>query len=269
MIPLMVIIFCLAVMPIRGRPLRRMVLLLVILLALYALSFAQTVPPPPVISTVTPTVGQVVIISDSGGCGGTTCGLTPDCRCWYQIYRAQCSQSGCPPPNTSSPYIFSNTATFTETPTATGMHVIWTDADPANLTAGTIWSYFISANYANYTPYTPTNPAPGWTNAVYIPADNNVNFPFSVYLDFKNPQCVNGNLCLATAYRALCPVDSKGVTTCPAYVKGAGVFTKLPANDASGKSYTTQTVSVSGTSFEYKDDGGIPGNLAYGTTYIY
>jgi hypothetical protein len=235
---------------------------------LFAQAPPQVIPPPPVISTVTPAVGQVTITADIGGCEGTTCGLS-SCSCWYQLYRAPCTGSSCPPPREGDPYVFPPNATLTRTGNQSGsQHLVWVDPDPA-LAEGTSWNYFLSANYSAYTPYTPSAPTACQTNAVFLPANNNVGFPFSVYLDFTNPQCVNGNTCFLTAYRATCPKDTSGVTQCPGYFPGSTFFAKLPAADANGKSYTTATVTPSGTTFEYKDDGGIPGNLGYGVTYTY
>jgi len=91
--------------------------------------------------------------------------------------------------------------------------------------------------------------------------------PFSVYLNFNNPSCVTGNTCFPTVYRTVC--NTNQASSCAAWTPTSAAYTKLPASDSAGNSYTTSTVSSTGTTFKYRDDGTISKNLGYGVMYQY
>lgn len=218
-------------------------------------AFAQTVPPAPVMGTVSnPAPSNVAVPTDVAGCGTTTCGLA-DCSCWIQLYRASCpTATTCPARTTGPPYVTTPGVKMSGTFTGAGTHFVMTDNDIA-LTAGTIWTYFETANFASYTPFTPS-PFSASTGPVKIPGNAAGPVNFTVQLDFDNPQCVTGNNCDAQIYRATC------TQLCPQYASSPGSFVQLAGT-------TTQKVTTGGTHFTFLDTGAAPNYLSYNTQIMY
>lgn len=210
-----------------------------------SVSAAQTVPPAPVLSTPVqaPAVSSVTVKSDAAQCSdsSTACGLS-NCECWVQLWRATCaSATSCPAWSSGSYAELQNPVVQSATDDGNGGTIfVLTDTDPA-LTAGTIWQYVFTTNFAQYTPYTisaPSNPS----GAVTIPAPASVTW--KVYLTYSNPNCVTGQNCTANVYRATCT----NATNCPSYSTSPSSFTAITVT-------TTQTVSSTGTNFQSVDAG--------------
>lgn len=203
---------------------------------------AQTVPPAPVITTPVQavSVGSITIEADAAGCGQNTCGLS-SCECWVQLWRSSCpTASTCPAPVQGSPYVQSPPGSYTSYDNGKGgTHFSIINSESA-LSAGTIWQYFLTVNYAQYTPFTASSKS-NISGALTISSGTTTPIGrFNITLEYDNHSCITGNTCTSNVYRAVCSGNNK--SNCPNYGTNPSAFAQIAVT-------TTQSVTPANTHF--------------------